>query len=109
MQPTALLVNTSRAPIIAAGALVGRAAQGRPGFAAVDVYEESGGRRPCIRADARCRMPCAPRTWGTLRRGSYEALYTLAVDQLPRLRRGDTHQRGESEAVGKALAPPSDT
>jgi D-3-phosphoglycerate dehydrogenase len=40
MKPTALLVNTSRAPIIAEGALVAALQQGRPGFAAVDVYEE---------------------------------------------------------------------
>ena len=35
MKPTALLVNTSRAPIIAEGALVSALEAGRPGFAAV--------------------------------------------------------------------------
>ena len=40
MKTTALLVNTSRAPIIAEGALVAALEKGRPGFAAVDVYEE---------------------------------------------------------------------
>ncbi|MGZ5702623.1 MAG: D-2-hydroxyacid dehydrogenase family protein, partial [Burkholderiales bacterium] len=39
MKPTALLVNTSRAPIIAEGALVEALQKGRPGFAAIDVYE----------------------------------------------------------------------
>ncbi len=39
MQPTALLVNTSRAGLIEPGALVGALAAGRPGTAAVDVYE----------------------------------------------------------------------
>ena len=39
MKPTALLVNTSRAPIIAEGALVAALQKGRPGFAAIDVYE----------------------------------------------------------------------
>ena len=39
MKPTALLVNTSRAPIIAEGALVAALKKGRPGRAAVDVYE----------------------------------------------------------------------
>jgi D-3-phosphoglycerate dehydrogenase / 2-oxoglutarate reductase len=39
MKPTALLVNTSRAPLIAPGALVGALRAGRPGMAAVDVYE----------------------------------------------------------------------
>src|SRR3954463_7037854 len=40
MKPTALLVNTSRAPLIAPGALVEALREGRPGMAAVDVYEK---------------------------------------------------------------------
>ena len=40
MKPSALLVNTSRAPLIAPGALVAALKAGRPGRAAVDVYEE---------------------------------------------------------------------
>lgn len=39
MKPTALIVNTSRAGIVAAGALHAALAGGRPGFAAVDVYD----------------------------------------------------------------------
>ena len=40
MKPTALVVNTSRAPLIEPGALVNALKAGRPGKAAVDVYEE---------------------------------------------------------------------
>ncbi len=40
MKPTALLVNTSRAPLIEPGALVAALAAGRPGMAAVDVFED---------------------------------------------------------------------
>ncbi len=40
MKPTAILVNTSRAPLIAPGALVTSLRSGRPGFAAVDVFEK---------------------------------------------------------------------
>jgi D-3-phosphoglycerate dehydrogenase len=40
MKPTALIVNTSRAPLIEPGALVSALRAGRPGMAAVDVYEE---------------------------------------------------------------------
>ena len=40
MKPTALLVNTSRARLIEPGALVDALRAGRPGMAAVDVYEE---------------------------------------------------------------------
>jgi D-3-phosphoglycerate dehydrogenase len=39
-KPTALLINTSRAPLIEPGALVAALRNGRPGMAAVDVYEE---------------------------------------------------------------------
>ena len=40
MKATALLVNTSRAPLIEPGALVAALRAGRPGLAAVDVYEQ---------------------------------------------------------------------
>jgi D-3-phosphoglycerate dehydrogenase len=40
MKPTSLLVNTSRAPLIETGALISALKAGRPGMAAVDVYEE---------------------------------------------------------------------
>jgi D-3-phosphoglycerate dehydrogenase len=39
MKPTALIVNTARAELIQPGALVAALQDGRPGFAAVDVYE----------------------------------------------------------------------
>src|SRR5262249_14704842 len=39
MKPTALIVNTSRAGLIAPGALVRALEAGRPGMAAVDVFE----------------------------------------------------------------------
>jgi D-3-phosphoglycerate dehydrogenase len=39
MKPSAILVNTSRAPLIEPGALVRALRAGRPGMAAVDVYE----------------------------------------------------------------------
>ena len=40
MKPTALLVNTSRAGLIEPGALVAALRSGKPGLAAVDVYED---------------------------------------------------------------------
>lgn len=39
MKPTAIIVNTGRAALIAPGALVEALSKGRPGFAAVDVFE----------------------------------------------------------------------
>ena len=100
MQPTALLVNTSRAPIIAEGALVAALRQGRPGFAAVDVYEEEpvvGATHPLL------HMPnvlCTPHL-GYAERGSYEALYALAVDQLLAFAAGKPINVANPEAVGK--------
>jgi len=40
MKPSAMLVNTSRAGLIEPGALVAALRSGRPGMAAVDVFEE---------------------------------------------------------------------
>lgn len=51
MKPTSLLVNTSRAGLIEAGALTAGLSAGRPGFAAVDVYEHEpvlGGDHPLL-------------------------------------------------------------
>lgn len=51
MKPTALLVNTARAQLIQEGALVDALRAGRPGFAAVDVYEREpviGGNHPLL-------------------------------------------------------------
>jgi phosphoglycerate dehydrogenase-like enzyme len=46
MRPTAMLVNTSRAPLIEPGALVAALRAGRPGCAAVDVFEDEPMRDP---------------------------------------------------------------
>ena len=100
MKPTALLVNTSRAPIIADGALVAALQQGRPGFAAVDVYEIEpvvDGQHPLL------QMPnalCTPHL-GYAERGSYEALYTLAVDQLLAFAAGQPINVANPEAIVK--------
>jgi D-3-phosphoglycerate dehydrogenase / 2-oxoglutarate reductase len=51
MKPSALLVNTSRAELIQPGALLAGLRAGRPGYAAVDVYEEepvTGGNHPFL-------------------------------------------------------------
>jgi D-3-phosphoglycerate dehydrogenase len=100
MKPTALLVNTSRAPIIADGALVAALQQGRPGFAAVDVYETE----PVVEAQhPLLHMPnvlCTPHL-GYAESGSYEALYTLAVDQLLAFAAGQPINVANPQAVGK--------
>jgi D-3-phosphoglycerate dehydrogenase / 2-oxoglutarate reductase len=52
MKPTALIVNTARAELIQPGALVEALQKGRPGYAAVDVYEQepvTGGNHPLLK------------------------------------------------------------
>ncbi len=81
MKPTALLVNTSRAPIVAGGALVSALKAGRPGFAAVDVYEDEpviGAAHPLLSMK---NALCTPHL-GYVEQGAYESLYKNAIDQL---------------------------
>lgn len=81
MKPSALLVNTSRASIIEAGALVEALRAGRPGLAAVDVFEQEpviGAAHPLLDMD---NVLCTPHLGYTDRRG-YETMYGHAVDQL---------------------------
>ncbi len=52
MKPTALIVNTARAELIKPGALEEALRKGRPGYAAVDVYEKepvTGGNHPLLK------------------------------------------------------------
>jgi len=81
MKPTALVVNTSRAPLIEPGALVQALKAGRPGMAAVDVYEQE----PMRDVDhPLCTMPnvvCTPHI-GYVTREEYELQFTDIFDQI---------------------------
>lgn len=81
MKPSALIVNTSRAEIIASGALAAAVTAGRPGFAAVDVFEQEpvlGANHPLIGLP---NVLCTPHI-GYAEEGRYRALLGIAVDQL---------------------------
>jgi len=81
MKPTALIVNTSRAPLIGPGALVAALRAGRPGFAAVDVYEQEPMRdtdHPLLRMD---NVVCTPHL-GYVSREEYEVQFTDIFDQI---------------------------
>jgi D-3-phosphoglycerate dehydrogenase len=81
MKPTALIVNTSRAGLIADGALVEALKAERPGFAAVDVFEDepvTGGAHPLLKMD---NAICTPHL-GYVERDSYESYYGDAVEQI---------------------------
>jgi D-3-phosphoglycerate dehydrogenase len=81
MKPTALLVNTSRAPLIEPGALVAALKSGRPGMAAVDVYEEE----PVLDANhpllAMENVVCTPHI-GYVTRDEYELQFSDVFDQI---------------------------
>ena len=81
MKSTALIVNTSRAPLIEPGALVAALRAGRPGMAAIDVYEDE----PMLDAGhPLLNMPnvvCTPHI-GYVSREEYETQFTDVFDQI---------------------------
>ena len=81
MKPSAILVNTSRAPLIEPGALVNALRAGRPGFAAVDVYEEEplqDTSHPLLNIP---NVVCTPHI-GYVTRDEYELQFSDIFDQI---------------------------
>jgi D-3-phosphoglycerate dehydrogenase / 2-oxoglutarate reductase len=81
MKITALIVNTSRAPLIEPGALVSALRAGRPGMAAVDVYEDeplTDIRHPLLTMD---NVVCTPHI-GYVTREEYEIQFAEIFDQI---------------------------
>lgn len=87
MKPQALLVNTARAELIAPDALAEALQRGRPGFAAVDVFENEpvlGGDHALLRLD---NALCTPHSaW--LEKGTYELYFSEAFDNVLALAAG---------------------
>jgi D-3-phosphoglycerate dehydrogenase len=81
MKPTALLVNTSRAPLIAPGALVEALRAGRPGMAAVDVYEHEPVLDPTHPLLTMPNVVCTPHI-GYVTRDEYEVQFVDIFDQI---------------------------
>jgi D-3-phosphoglycerate dehydrogenase len=81
MKPSALIVNTSRAGLIQPGALVRALESGRPGMAAVDVYEEEpvrGTEHPLLKMK---NVVCTPHI-GYVTREEYELQFGEIFDQI---------------------------
>ncbi|MEN9559281.1 MAG: hypothetical protein RLZZ502_492 [Pseudomonadota bacterium] len=81
MKPSALLINTSRAQLIAPGALVQALQAGRPGMAAVDVFEQEPLRDP---HDALLCLPnalCTPHI-GYVTEEEYELQFSDIFEQI---------------------------
>jgi D-3-phosphoglycerate dehydrogenase len=81
MKPTALLVNTSRAPLIVPGALVNALRAGRPGLAAVDVYEEEPVLDPAHPLLSMNNVVCTPHL-GYVSRDEYEIQFADIFEQI---------------------------
>ncbi len=80
MKPTALLVNTSRAELIEPEALLGALNRGRPGMAAIDVFETE----PVLPGHALLRLEnciCTPHL-GYVELDSYELYFSAAFDNV---------------------------
>jgi D-3-phosphoglycerate dehydrogenase len=81
MKPTALLVNTSRAPLIAPDALVAALRAGRPGMAAVDVFENEPLRDASHPLLTMGNVVCTPHI-GYVTRDEYEIQFADIFDQI---------------------------
>jgi D-3-phosphoglycerate dehydrogenase len=81
MKPTALIVNTSRAQLIERDALVTALRAGRPGMAAVDVYEEEPLRDTTHPLLNMPNVICTPHL-GYVTREEYELQFTDIFDQI---------------------------
>ena len=80
MKPTALVVNTSRAELLQEGALVSALNRGRPGMAAVDVFESE----PILQGHPLLRLEnavCTPHL-GYVEQDSYELYFGVAFDNV---------------------------
>jgi D-3-phosphoglycerate dehydrogenase len=81
MKPTSMLVNTSRAPLVEPGALVAALRAGRPGMAAVDVYEDEpvvDTQHPLLTMD---NVVCTPHI-GYVTREEYDLQFAEIFDQI---------------------------
>jgi D-3-phosphoglycerate dehydrogenase len=81
MKPTAVMVNTSRAGLIAPGALEAALRAGRPGLAAVDVFEEEpvlSAQHPLLALD---NCVCVPHL-GYVERDGLEQMFSTIFDQI---------------------------
>ena len=81
MKTTALLVDTSRADLIQPGALLAALRAGRPGYAAVDVYDEEpiiGGNHPFLSMD---NVLCTPHL-GWAEWDNFELYFSECFEQI---------------------------
>ena len=105
MKPAALFVNTARAALVAPGALAEALLRGRPGFAAVDVYENEpvvGGDHPLLKME---NTLCTPHTaW--LEQPTYELYFGEAFDNIVAYLAGAAANLVNPEALARRRSTP---
>lgn len=97
MKPTALFVNTSRAELVSDGTLVSALNRGRPGMAAVDVFESE----PILQGHPLLRLEnavCTPHI-GYVEQDSYELYFDAAFDNILAFIRGEPRNLVNPEAL----------
>lgn len=87
MKPTSIFVNTSRAGLVERGALVDALALGRPGAAAVDVFDQEPLRDPDDALLKRDNVVCTPHI-GYVTRDEYELQFSDVFDQITAFAQG---------------------
>src|ERR1700761_4577581 len=100
MKPTATLINTSRAGLVEPGALVTALRAGRPGYAAVDVFEKEPLRDvadPLLNMDNVVATPHI----GYVSRDEYEIQFTDIFDQIVAYAAGNPTNVVNPDAMGK--------
>jgi D-3-phosphoglycerate dehydrogenase / 2-oxoglutarate reductase len=100
MKPSALLVNTSRAPLIEPNALVNALRAGRPGMAAVDVYEKEPLRDTSDPLLTMSNVICTPHI-GYVSRDEYEIQFSDIFDQILDYAAGAPSNVVNPDAIGK--------
>jgi D-3-phosphoglycerate dehydrogenase / 2-oxoglutarate reductase len=99
MKPTALLINTSRAGLIQPGALLAALRAGRPGYAAVDVYEEE----PIMNGDhpflSMPNVVCTPHL-GWAEWENFDLYFSEAFDQIVAFAAGQPMRLANEKPTG---------
>jgi D-3-phosphoglycerate dehydrogenase / 2-oxoglutarate reductase len=104
MKPTSLLVNTSRAPLIEPDALVNALRAGRPGMAAVDVYEIEPVRDTDHPLLTMANVVCTPHI-GYVSRDEYQVQFADIFDQITAYAAGAAINVVNPEVLGAERTP----
>ena len=106
MRPSSLFVNTSRAGLVERGALADAVAAGRPGMAAVDVFDDEPVRDaddPLLRLDA---VVCTPHI-GYVTRDEWELQFSDIFGQVVAFAAGSPINVVNPEVLDRGRLPPA--